>query len=404
MSNSIAPSSLRRLLIAAAAAALPNVAAAGPGWYLGIEGGINFADAQDFDLYNVSILVPDGTRLGVVELEDGWIGGLVAGYSFANGFRPELALDYRRNDFESLRRDPVGIFPGQQTDDVGGHETVATALLNVWYDFFPSSRWHPYIGAGLGAARIEVKNGRFDSTDLDSDADTVFAYQYGAGLGIDLGERWTLSLDYRRLELDEGKFDLQPTNPNSYIKAEYSADTAMIGLRYSFGDRTVEAPPPPEPPVEVVPVEPVAELPPPPPAPACQPYADGQPLNLEGCQVGDSVVLHGVNFDFDQATLTANAKSLLDLVADALNTHTGIEIEIAGHTDGKGRADYNQQLSEHRAESVRQYLIGKAVASERMTARGFGASMPIADNATDEGRELNRRVELRVTNAATPAP
>lgn len=401
MSNAIPP--IRLLLIAAAAAALPNTAAAGEGWYLGIEGGINFVDSQDFDLYNVSVLVPDGTRLGIVELEDGWMGGLIAGYSLANGFRPELALDYRRNDFESLRRDPVGIIPGRQTDDVDGHETVITALVNVWYDFFPSGRWHPYIGAGLGAARIEVKNGRFDNTSLDSDADTVFAYQYGAGLGIDLGERWTLSLDYRRLELDEGKFDLQPTNPNSYIKAGYSADTAMIGLRYSFGERTVEAPPP-ETPVEVVPVEPVAETLSPPPAPACQPYADGQPLNLEGCQVGDSVVLHGVNFDFDQATLTANAKSLLDLVADALNTHTGIEIEIAGHTDGKGRADYNQQLSEHRAESVRQYLIGKAVASERMTARGFGASMPIADNATDEGRELNRRVELRVTNAATPVP
>lgn len=403
MSNAVPPVAVRPLLIAAAAAALPNVAAAGEGFYLGIEGGINFVDSQDFDLYNVSVLVPDGTRLGVVELEDGWMGGFVAGYSFANGFRPELALEYRRNDFESLRRDPVGIIPGRQTDDVDGHEKVMTGLFNLWYDFFPSSRWHPYIGAGVGAARIEVKNGRFDATDLDSDADTVFAYQYGAGLGIDLGERWTLSLDYRRLELDEGKFDLQPTNPNSYIQAEYSADTAMIGLRYSFGDRTVEALPQ-EPPVEVVPVEPVAEIPPPPPAPACQPYADGQPLNLEGCQVGDSVVLHGVNFDFDQATLTANAKALLDLVADALNTHTGIEIEIAGHTDGKGSAAYNQQLSEHRAESVRQYLIGKAVASERMTARGFGASMPIADNATDEGRELNRRVELRVTNAATAAP
>jgi outer membrane protein OmpA-like peptidoglycan-associated protein len=105
-----------------------------------------------------------------------------------------------------------------------------------------------------------------------------------------------------------------------------------------------------------------------------------------------------VNFDFDKSTLTANAKTILDNVAEELAAYPAIKVEVGGHTDAKGSDEYNQSLSERRAASVMKYLASKDVASDRMTSAGYGESKPVADNETDEGRELNRRVELRITN------
>ncbi|MCV5900774.1 OmpA family protein, partial [Escherichia coli] len=76
-----------------------------------------------------------------------------------------------------------------------------------------------------------------------------------------------------------------------------------------------------------------------------------------------------------------------------------IKVEIGGHTDSKGSDAYNLSLSDKRSKSVKDYLVSKGVAAGRMTTRGYGESMPVADNNTDEGRELNRRVELKVTES-----
>jgi OOP family OmpA-OmpF porin len=107
-------------------------------------------------------------------------------------------------------------------------------------------------------------------------------------------------------------------------------------------------------------------------------------------------VLRGVNFEFNKDVLTINAKTLLDQVADALLARTDIKFEIGGHTDAKGTDDYNQSLSERRAASVKSYLVGRGVDAGRITSRGYGESVPIGDNATEEGAALNRRVELKV--------
>ncbi|NGY03406.1 OmpA family protein [Solimonas terrae] len=155
-------------------------------------------------------------------------------------------------------------------------------------------------------------------------------------------------------------------------------------------------------PVKVVP--PVAPPPPPPPPPPpCTMSGENGAVDFSGCKTGDTVVLRGVNFEFDKSNLTVNAKTLLDQVVDALNKRPDIKVEIDGHTDSKGSDAYNLKLSDRRAASVMSYLKSKGIAADRMTEKGFGESMPIADNATDEGRELNRRVELKVTEAAAGA-
>src|SRR3546814_20534556 len=103
------------------------------------------------------------------------------------------------------------------------------------------------------------------------------------------------------------------------------------------------------------PVEPAAP-PPPPPPPPCEVPTDGTPINFGGCKLGDTLVLHGVNFEFDKAALTLNAKTLRDQVADAVQTRADIKVELDGYTDSKGSDAYNQKLSEQRAEIGRAHV------------------------------------------------
>lgn len=136
----------------------------------------------------------------------------------------------------------------------------------------------------------------------------------------------------------------------------------------------------------------------------CKEPAPGERISLKGCGTGDIVVLRGVNFEFDRSRLTAEAEAILDDVATELNTYPDIEVELSGHTDSRGSDTYNQSLSEKRAASVKRYLMDQGISGARMTSIGFGESQPVADNETDEGRQKNRRVELKITSGvAKPA-
>lgn len=219
---------------------------------------------------------------------------------------------------------------------------------------------------------------------IHGDVEEGKRYLYNVGLGYDfyLGSSHTFAI--------RGEALYHHDDP--YVEAQFN-----LGVRIALGAQPVAAAvAPPEPPVAIIPA---VAPPPPPPPPPCQTPEPGQPISLEGCKTGDTIILRGVNFDFDKATLTLNAKAILDQVSDALKSRSDIKVEIDGHTDGKGSAPYNLKLSDRRAASVRQYLIGKGIDAGRMTSRGFGKTMPIADNATDEGREINRRVELKVVEA-----
>jgi OOP family OmpA-OmpF porin len=111
---------------------------------------------------------------------------------------------------------------------------------------------------------------------------------------------------------------------------------------------------------------------------------------------GERIVLRGVNFDFDKATIRPDAAVILDEAASILNRNPGPRIRVAGHTDSTGPEAYNQVLSERRADAVKQYLVGQGVSASRLETVGYGESNPIASNETRDGRALNRRVELQV--------
>ena len=106
------------------------------------------------------------------------------------------------------------------------------------------------------------------------------------------------------------------------------------------------------------------------------------------------IILRGITFEFNKATLKPESFPVLDSIAEILLKNPKIKVEIQGHTDNIGSEKYNLKLSQKRAEAVREYLIFKGVAPERLIAKGYGESKPIADNGTEEGRALNRRVEF----------
>ncbi len=104
-----------------------------------------------------------------------------------------------------------------------------------------------------------------------------------------------------------------------------------------------------------------------------------------------------VNFEVNQSVLLTSSRAILDAVGEVLARHPEIRLEIGGHTDSTGPEDFNQRLSEARAEAVRAYLMAHAgLDGSRLVARGYGETQPIAGNATATERTLNRRVEFRV--------
>ena len=147
---------------------------------------------------------------------------------------------------------------------------------------------------------------------------------------------------------------------------------ALLGAGICYALQTEEKPPPPPPP--------------PPPPTKAQPAPPPK----------EKIVLRGVNFDFDKATIRPDAKVILDEAATILKRNPDVRVNVDGYTDSIGTKEYNQKLSERRAASVADYLGAQGVDRSRLTPRGFGMSNPVDTNKTKEGRAKNRRVELLV--------
>jgi OmpA-OmpF porin, OOP family len=109
---------------------------------------------------------------------------------------------------------------------------------------------------------------------------------------------------------------------------------------------------------------------------------------------GCHVPIYGITFDFNKATLRADAEPTLTRVLGVLTQYPDLTIELQGHTDNVGARSSNQTLSEQRAAAVRTWLVGRGIPAARLTSRGYADTVPVAPNSTVEGRARNRRVEL----------
>jgi OOP family OmpA-OmpF porin len=153
---------------------------------------------------------------------------------------------------------------------------------------------------------------------------------------------------------------------------------ALIGGLVGYALASCEEPPPPPPP------PPPAPAPPPPPPPAPK-----------------RIILRGVNFDYDKSNIKSEFAPILDEAAQTLKDNPDVNVMISGHTDSIGSDEYNQRLSERRAQAVKQYLVSQGIAASRLSTEGRGEREPIAPNTKDgrdnpEGRAMNRRAELKV--------
>ncbi len=122
----------------------------------------------------------------------------------------------------------------------------------------------------------------------------------------------------------------------------------------------------------------------------------GVPVDIHGCEIKDEIRLPDVQFETNSDVLRPGGEVAMDEAAETLRRNPGLVVEVAGYTDSQGDANYNRGLSERRAKTVRDYLIGRGIDPDRLTWRGYGEEQPIADNATAEGRAQNRRVVLRI--------
>lgn len=129
-------------------------------------------------------------------------------------------------------------------------------------------------------------------------------------------------------------------------------------------------------------------------ADTCADTPAGTHVDTSGCVAKQAISLAGVRFESDSHRLTGEAKEILDGVAVQLAAQADIRAEIGGHTDAQGNDAYNLELSQRRADSVRQYLIGQGVSADRVTAKGYGETQPLESNDSEPGREANRRVEF----------
>ncbi len=385
-------SGFKKLALVVAAVGSSFGALANDGPYIGIEGGGNRQAKQEADQFSDSLFD--------TKFKTGFIAGLVAGYSLNNGFRPELEIDIRRNQVSSVNQRGV-------TFAASGKNEAVTGFGNLWYDIKTDTGlfhyFHPYIGGGIGGARVALRHTNFGGVSQPNSLDTLFAYQGGAGVGVDITQNLTASLDYRHMKTEEGTFKTSAGN----VKESYRNQSLMAGLRYSFGRPA---------PVPVALPAPVPEpMPAPAPAPVAPPVdsdGDGVPDYLDkcpntphgfkvdatGCIIQQSVILRGINFVYNKSELTEPAKDTLNEVAAGMVGQPDLLVQIAGHTDSVGSAAYNLKLSQSRANSVRAYLISKGVAAANLEAKGFGLATPIASNKTEEGRAQNRRVEFVVVS------
>ncbi|MCK7479740.1 MAG: OmpA family protein [Candidatus Moduliflexus flocculans] len=130
----------------------------------------------------------------------------------------------------------------------------------------------------------------------------------------------------------------------------------------------------------------------------CPDTPKGIKVDANGCPPAaeqGAIIFRNILFDFNKSNVKPDSFAVLEEIVEYLETNKGVMMEIQGHTDNKGTAEYNMKLSYKRADSVRKYIVGKGIAPERLKVNGFGFSKPVVPNDSDENRTRNRRVEFK---------
>jgi outer membrane protein OmpA-like peptidoglycan-associated protein len=239
---------------------------------------------------------------------------------------------------------------------------------------------------------------KFNSTFSYGEGDSEKTYEMWPQFQLQINDKLAARFGYRRLF-----YDIE--NVATANRWDGSFQGVTIGIGGTFGGRpapvAAAAPPPPPPPPPAAPPPPPRPPPPPPDADGdgvadardqCADTPRGEQVDAIGCSYEMRL---DVYFAHDSAILSSESGVDLDRVVELLMRVSTISGVIEGHSDSTGAAEYNQALSERRAQAVMAYLTERGINRSRLQAVGFGESRPIADNGTDAGRADNRRVVLR---------
>lgn len=347
---------MRKLALAAiglsAVAYAPAGFAAPEGPFVGIMGGANFTNDLDVS----------GTGVGInrsVDTDTGYAVIPSIGYRFGNGLRSEFELGYRKNDVDSVSGSTTG----------SGEIKARSAMLNLLYDVNMNGRVSPYLGGGIGYAKV-----RYDGVQPVgvpgigvNDSDRVFAYQGIAGLSYALSNAVELAAEYRYFATQDP--DMR-TSGGTSVETEYKSHAALFGLRYNFGA-------PKAAPV-VTPV--AAAAPAPAPEPVVEPAA--LPRNFV------------VFFDFDRSDISAEADTILSDAVAYAKANGSVRIAASGHADRSGSDEYNVALSMRRGNAVKARLLALGVPESEIIVAAKGESEPLVQTEDGVREPQNRRVEI----------
>jgi outer membrane protein len=284
---------------------------------------------------------------------------------------------------------------GRPLDRVGQVDVMPPTLSLNWH-FNPNGMFRPYIGAGVNYTLFsgEESRGALSGSSIELD-DAIGA---AGQVGVDIGQRnWFFNANVRYIDLSTDVtvdgVDLGSAELNPWVYG--------LHVGYRFGRMipapVVAAPPPPPPP-------------PPPPAKCVDSDGDGvcdeadkcpgtpagTKVDSVGCPLEQTLKLL---FDFDSAELRPESITELERVVKFMGDVPFAKAMVEGHTDSVGTEAYNQALSDRRAKAVFDYLSSRGVDPSRLSSVGKGETAPIADNATAEGRQENRRVMLIRTDS-----
>lgn len=349
---------------AAMLAASPVEAGSGTGWYSSLQAGVNVIEDENIKGTGNGCggfcVWTDDNPYGGIEFEQGYAAAGAFGFAWKTNWNIELELAYRENDIECLTGAGTTCADYKSLYVSPGHIWQFSQFVNVRYDIPLGSRFYAGVGAGIGGTLIGVE----DETGWHDD-DYVMSGQLIGQLGYNLTKQWDLFLDYRYMVTDEPEF-LDLTYVSGLLDTsnyDVRNHSVMLGLRLDLQE-DCDAPPP-------KPKEPPPPMPEPP---------------------REFIVFFG----FNKSNLTADAQKVVaEAAATAVQLNAG-QVVVIGHADTVGSPKYNIELSERRAETVRDELIRQGVNGERIATSGRGESDPMVPTGDNVREPQNRRASITI--------
>ncbi|MDR1488043.1 MAG: OmpA family protein [Deltaproteobacteria bacterium] len=289
-----------------------------------------------------------------IALDNGPIYGVGFGYNFTKNWGIEAFGSYAPG------LDDDGYLPGYPPDNRVFDNDVTMARLSALYHFDTGTNFTPYVSLGLGGQWISRDRPEYNNYS---------SFAASAALGFKYFFNEVVAL---RMEVNDAYGFSREQGARFNAPAVLAGLTFQVGANPACTDSDADG--------------------------VCDPYDNcpatpaGYKVDANGCPITVSIRME-IKFDFDKSVIKSQYLSEVQKVADFLKAHPGSEALVEGHTDSVGKDDYNQKLSERRAEAVRDSLINDfGVSSSKVQAVGYGETKPIESNDTPAGRAENRRV------------